>query len=215
MPCTSRCPQLGVRYPSLRVNSMASLPPKTCIFSELSLDVESFTARIYSTELGSPVQKLTILHRPTGSWFRIAGWPAKGKLTHAGTTITTTSCCLVCVGSPPGRLGCSEKTLQRVLGCENSPEALPLALGSLRWPSWMIHSKESQDLRVEGGFWSGMESTLRSVSKSLAVGPLGTTGAGRDLPLGVAQGSRVSLPLALVVDTAGAKVSPCRDRQGL
>lgn len=76
----------------------------------------------------------------------------------------------------------------------------------------MVHNKESQDLRVE----RGMESILRSVSKSLAVVPLlGTTGAGKDLPLSVAQSSRVSLPLALVVDTAGAKVSPCRDKHGL
>lgn len=76
----------------------------------------------------------------------------------------------------------------------------------------MVHSKESQDLRVE----RGMESILKSVSKSLAVVPLlGTTGAGKDVPVSVAQGSRVSLPLARVVDTAGAKVSPCRGRHGL
>lgn len=51
-------------------------------------------------------------------------------------------------------------------------KTLLLAPGSLSWLSLMVHSVEAQDLGLEGGLWSDMESALRSLLQSLAVIPL-------------------------------------------
>lgn len=60
-----------------------------------------------------------------------------------------------------------------------------------------------------------MESILRSVSKSLAVVPPLVQLEQEGTCPSVWHKVLMSLPLALVVVTARAKVSPCRDKQGL
>lgn len=88
---------------------------------------------------------------------------------------TPTRSCLAhlynCAGSPPGKvLGagrniCKGYGVIRVLPGPQATKVL----------SWTVHSvpsgKESQDMDAEGGLWSNMASTHRSVLNSLAVVP--------------------------------------------